>query len=144
MDIAEIMQNQLAEVGINAEVEVIEWGNFLIALQNKELDIYLLGISAPTGDGDALYNQFHSTSPFSGNTGYYQNAELDTLLDQSRLETDPVERAKVLEKVQQFVMEELPWIPVWHGVNATGLGLDVENFVNSPSGNHILKDVYFK
>lgn len=144
MDIAEIMQNQLGAVGINAEVEVIEWGNFLVALQNKELDIYILGISASTGDGDALYNQFHSTSPFSGNTGYYQNAELDALLEQSRLETDPVERAKVLEKVQQFVMEELPWIPVWHGVNATGLGPDVEGFINSPSGTHILKNVHFK
>ncbi len=144
MVIAEIMQNQLGAVGINAEVEVIEWGNFLVALQNKELDIYILGISASTGDGDALYNNHHSTSPFSGNTGYYNNPELDVLLEQSRLETDPAERMKVLEEVQQMVMEELPWIPVWHGVNAIGMAPGLEGFSAHPSGTHILTEVHFR
>lgn len=144
IDIAEIAQNQLKDVGINAEVKILEWGTFLEKLKEKELDIYLLGNSVTSGDGDELYYQFHSESGYSGNTAYYSNEEIDDLIEKSRLAIDPDERAKYLEEIQNKVIEEAPWIPVWHGEIVTGVRSNIEGFENYPNENHKLSNVHFK
>lgn len=144
MDIAEIAQNQLKQVGINAEVKILEWGSFLEVLENKELDIYIIGITASTGDGDALFNQFYSTSHFSGNTAFFQNAEVDEILEKTRVAIDEEERAQYLEEAQQLIMSQAPWIPVWHGEHSIGMRNDVAGFKNHPTGSHDLKNVHFE
>lgn len=144
IDIAEIAQNQLANVGINAEIKILEWGTFLEALQNKELEIFLLGNSVTSGDGDELYYQFHSESNFSGNTAYFRNEEIDEMIEKSRLAIEPEERAKILGEIQQAVIEEAPWIPVWHGEIVTAVRSNVKGFENYPNGNHKLFNIYFE
>lgn len=144
IDIAEIAQNQLKEVGIDCEVKILEWGTFLEALENKELDIFLLGNSVTSGDGDELYYQFHSESNYSGNTAYYRNPEVDAMIEESRVIIDDNERAKKLEDIQKVVIEEAPWIPVWHGEIITGIRNNVKGFENHPTGNHRLFNIYFE
>lgn len=144
IDIAEIAQNSLKNVGINAEVKILEWGTFLEAVENKELDIFILGSVASSGDGDALYDSFYSKSHFSGNTAYYKDAEMDKLLEASRSEIDPEKRAKILEEIQIKAIEEAPWIPVWHGEVVTASRSNVKGFVNHPTNFHSLANVYFE
>lgn len=142
IDIAEIAQNSLKNVGINAEVKILEWGTFLKAVEDKELDIYILGKTASTGDGDALHDNFYSTSHFSGNTAYFQNPEIDKMLDESRTETDADKRFKLLVDIQKVVIEEAPWIPVWDGQVTNAARNNVQGFVNHPTNFHYLADVY--
>jgi len=144
IDIAEIVQNQLRAVGIECEVKILEWGTFLEALEKKELDIYILGNSVTSGDGDELYYQFHSESNYSGNTAYYRNPEVDALIEESRSLIDDEERAKKLEEIQMLVIEEAPWIPVWHGEVVVGIRNNVKGFEIHPTGNHRLFNVYFE
>lgn len=144
IDIATIMQSQLKAVGVDASIQVVEWGTYLKKVEDKSLDIYILGISAPTGDGDALWNQFHSTSHFSGNTAHFKDTYVDKLLDESRLKTDRAQRLAALKAVHQEIVNRAPWIPIAHVEYITGLRSNVVGYKNHPTGINYLGDVSFK
>ena len=141
IEIAEIAQNQLRAVGIDAEVRIVEWASFLSAVEHQELDIYILGIGATSGDGDALFAQFHSTSHFSGNTAHYRNPELDVLLEASRMEQDEQRRLELLAEIQAFLAYEVPWMPVQHGENVVGTRTNISGLEVHPTGTHFLGNV---
>jgi peptide/nickel transport system substrate-binding protein len=50
----------------------------------------------------------------SGSQNYsgYSNPKVDDLLDQAAKADDETERAKLVNKVQEIAMEDLPWIPI--------------------------------
>jgi peptide/nickel transport system substrate-binding protein len=144
IDIATIMQSQLKAIGVEANIQVVEWGTYLKMVEDKTLDIYILGISAPTGDGDALWNQFHSTSHFSGNTAHFKDPNIDKLLDESRLKTNRTERFTALKTVHQAIVDLAPWIPIAHVEYITATKANVVGFKNHPTGIHYLGEVSFK
>ena len=93
-DTAVILQDQLKQIGIDVEIELLEWGAYLDRLANREHDMFLLGWT-PSPDGDsAMYAVFHSKNHGSaGNRMWYTNARVDECLDKGRESTVPEERS---------------------------------------------------
>lgn len=59
VDTATNVQAQLAEIGVDAEVEVLEWGAYLEKTANGEHDMFVLGWVTGTGDADySVYPYF--------------------------------------------------------------------------------------
>ncbi len=141
--IAEIVQNQLREIGIEVAVEKLEWATYLDGTSAGQHEMFILGWVAVTGDPDyAMYACFHSdTHGASGNRTFYANDKVDELLDLARSTADQDEREAAYKEVQEIVVEEAPWIFTWEGEELTAVASHVENFVNSPAGHHNLKDV---
>ena len=145
MQIAEIVQNQLGQIGITATVETVEWATYLDGTAAGEHDMFILGWVAVTGDPDyALYANFHSEAQgAAGNRTFYSNPTVDALLDEARVSADPAVREAAYKEVQQIIFDEAPWIFVQEGEDLTAIGSDVEGFVNNPAGHHVLKTVSF-
>ena len=134
-DTAVILQDQLKQIGIDVEIELLEWGAYLDRLANREHDMFLLGWT-PSPDGDsAMYAVFHSKNHGSaGNRMWYTNAKVDECLDKGRESTVPEEREAAYKEAQAIIMDEVPLIPlVWPDNNAgiqkniKGFELDLEN-----------------
>ncbi len=134
-DTAVILQDQLKQIGIDVEIELLEWGAYLDRLANREHDMFLLGWT-PSPDGDsAMYAVFHSKNHGSaGNRMWYTNARVDECLDKGRESTVPEEREAAYKEAQAIIMDEVPLIPlVWPDNNAgiqkniKGFELDLEN-----------------
>jgi peptide/nickel transport system substrate-binding protein len=145
-DLAEIMQNQLAQVGIRAEVRIIEWGAYLDMTARGEHTIFILGWVTVTGDPDyGLYSLFHSgTFGAPGNRTFYSNPEVDRLLDAGRMETDPARRLQIYYDVQRVIHRDVPWI-FWHtGEIVTGVRADVRNVRLTPMEYYRMWEVYFE
>lgn len=143
MDIVEIMQNQLGEVGITATPEVLEWGAYLSQTAEGEHDMFILGWVTVTGDPDyGLYPLFHS-SQFgdAGNRTFYANDKVDELLDTGRTSTDDAEREAAYMEVQEIIREDAPWIFTWTGEDLTGGSAKISGFELHPAGHYRLKDV---
>lgn len=143
MDIAEIMQNQLREVGITATPEVLEWGAYLSQTAEGEHDMFILGWVSVTGDADyGLYPLFHS-SQFgdAGNRTFYANDEVDRLLETGRTATDDAEREAAYMEAQEIIRDEAPWIFTWTGEDLTGGSAKISGFELHPAGHYRLKDV---
>lgn len=146
IDIAEILQNQLKQIDIEAEVSVMEWGAYLAGTAAGDHDMFILGWVTVTGDPDyGLYPLFHSnTHGDGGNRTFYTNEQVNELLDLARVNADPAVREASYKEVQEIVRDEAPWIFTWTGEELTGIRDNVKGFQNHPAGHHKLWTVYFE
>lgn len=143
---AQIIQANLKEVGVEAEIIVAEVSTFLQYTGRGEHDV-LIGLwYVSTGDADyGYYPLLHSSSrgPI-GNRSFYSNVKVDNLLDGARATSNIDERKEQYREVQDIVFEEVPLLPIAYKNYVIGLQKNVEGFVFNPNGNHILKNITLK
>lgn len=141
--IAVLLQESLASIGIEVEIQSMEFGTYLDATAAGEHDMLIDSYSNPTGDADyQMYTLFHSSQKGeSGNLVFYENAEVDELLDGARRETDPDERAAIYEEAGQILAEDAPMSFLIHQELLLAVADGVTGFEISNAGIYNLKDV---
>ena len=130
VDVALWLQESLGELGIKVNVEQVEWGAYLAATGAGEHDMFILGWSNSTGDPDnGIAPLFHSDNiGDTGNRSFYNNPELDSILDEARQSTEEGEREQLYMDAQQLLVDEAPAIFIRHGENLNAHGNHVEGF----------------
>ena len=117
--IAAVLAHQLALVGIEMKIRSYEWGTFFGDVRSGNFQLYGLtwvGISDP----DIYRHIFHSrfAPPAGLNRGGYRNARVDALLEAARATARTDARARLYGEAQRILGDELPYINLWHSVNA--------------------------
>jgi peptide/nickel transport system substrate-binding protein len=115
---AEIVKEQLAEVGIRVRVESLPSAEFFDALDQRKLSFWIVASGCPTGDGtELLETSFHSPAPGGlgvDNYGDYRSPELD----RGTLEADGLldvrTRQAAVQRLLRQVLEQRVWIPLYH------------------------------
>ena len=143
VDLAQIFQAQLKEVGIEVEAKVLEWGAYLDGLTLGEHDMYILGWVISTVDPDGIFSGIIHTDGGSNYSRFYDK-EVDALIDQGKAIPDGPEREALYKKLQQIVADARPMLFLYNEENFFGLNKNVEGFVPSPKGYHDLTKVTFK
>jgi peptide/nickel transport system substrate-binding protein len=122
--LAEAMREQLRQVGINLELESMDFNAAVEKVFIKKA--FDLGIAPYCNGPDpeiGVRRAYISTNigpiPFSNGAGY-QNPQVDQLLDQAAALTDRAERATLYAQLQQVITADLPyfWIIDWQGYRA--------------------------
>lgn len=136
IDMATNIQSQLKEIGIDAEIEVLEWGAYLEQTANGEHDMFMLGWSTVTGDADyGLYALFHSSMEGEpGNRTFLDDPEIDELLDEARQESDEAKRQELYSEVQEKLVELAPMLYIHHQDYLLGVRDEVKGLVQDPTG----------
>lgn len=111
---AEIIQAQLAEIGINASVEVLDFAGLAAAANAGEYDIVVTRYD--WNDPDLLRIYLSEASIGGANRYFYANPELDALTTQGRMTFDPEARLAIYADAQRIVMADLPWVPLHMGI----------------------------
>jgi peptide/nickel transport system substrate-binding protein len=144
LDTGEILANMLRQVGINVDIRVIEWGSYLEMTGRGDHDMFILGWSPSGGDPDrGLYATFHSSNfGAPGNRAFYNNPEVDRLLDAGRRELDRPRRAQLYAQAQRIIRDELPWIFQWAGEELSATRADVKGFSHHAATTHALWNLY--
>ncbi|MEM1074171.1 MAG: ABC transporter substrate-binding protein [Pseudomonadota bacterium] len=122
---AELTQAFLQAIGVSSTVRVGEYGASNDAIADGSADLFLQAwITTPQGDPGAVLETLLKSDGGS-NSGGYQNALLDKLLDNGRLTFAPSERAEVYDQVQKIIADDAALIPVFHvsQVNVARAGL---------------------
>lgn len=143
--IAVLIQEELKKVNVEVDINVMEFGAYLEKTANGEHDMFILGWSNPTGDADyGMYALFHSAQKGSpGNRSFYENKEVDKLLDEGRRESDPEKRIEIYNKVQEHLIEDAPMVYLIHTEYLTGVSNKIKGFSIDTSGIYQLQDVQF-
>ncbi|WP_462380587.1 ABC transporter substrate-binding protein [Pseudomonas sp. Marseille-QA0892] len=133
---AQMLQADLAKVGIKAEIRVIEWGELIRRAKAGEHDLLFMGWAGDNGDPDNfLTPQFACASVQSGlNFARYCDKQLDTLITEGKQRREQSERSTLYEKAQRIIHDQALWLPLAHPTAATLLRSDVEGFDASPFG----------
>jgi len=76
-------------------------------------------------DGNT-YGWFHTGGGF--NDGQYSNAQVDTLLEQARVETDQNKRKSLYDQAQKILVEDVAYVFIEHGPAQEITSAKVHNF----------------
>lgn len=141
--IAVLVQEALAELNIEVSIEVMEFGAYLDQTAAGEHDMFILGWSNPTGDADyGMYALFHSSQKGNpGNRSFYENPEVDALLDEGRREADPDRREEIYGEAAQLLTDDAPMAFLVHTEYLNGVADSVSGFSIDNAGIYQLKDV---
>jgi len=144
--IAELMQADLAKVGIQAKVVSYEWGEYRKRAQAGDHQMVQLGWTGDNGDPDNfLYTLLGcaAAAPGGGNVAKWCNKDFDDLVTEAQRTTDIAKRTELYKKAQVVFKEEAPWYTIAHAVQVVPMRKEVEGYTLSPLGMHIFSNVYF-
>ncbi|GED69539.1 glutathione ABC transporter substrate-binding protein [Brevibacillus reuszeri] len=146
INVAEVLQSQLKGIGIDLQIQVMEFGAYLDLAAKGEAQMFISGWGNATGDGDYnQYNLFHSTSKgVPGNHSFYSNPKVDALIEAARKEKDPEKRKEIYAEAQQIEMDEVPLLPYRSSENLAAIAKNVEGVYISPSGYIEVNDITIK
>jgi dipeptide transport system substrate-binding protein len=135
---AEIMQADLAKIGIKAKIVTYEWGEYLKRTKDGEHEMVLLGWTGDNGDPDNfLHVLLGCAAAKSGpNRARWCNKSFDDLLIQAKRITDVAKRTALYEQAQVIFKEEAPWFTIAHSVVFMPMRKEVLNYKIDPFGGH--------
>lgn len=118
-DIATIIQQQLAEVGIKITLDTSEWAVFLEDAYAGKTQMYVLGWTCSTPDPDTVYySVFHSNNKGpGGGMSYLEDEEIDRLITEARTTMEPDARKDLYEQINQRLAELRPWVYLYDILN---------------------------
>ena len=109
-----LMQADLAEIGLHAEVRKVPWALFTEQVSKPENSPNISQVFVNTMSGvldSLLYLMYHSSAAGTWmSPEYLKDPEVDALLEKGRTTLDEAERAKVYEEVNQRLLAIAPSI----------------------------------
>ena len=138
---AQLVQEMFAEVGIEIELQILEWAALVDAIWGGEHNYTFMGHGA--GESDVVHTLYHSSNIGSWNLAQYSNPELDRLIDAQRRAVDPAERSEILKEIQRIVMiEEALWVPIYNDIQYWPVNRRIQGVDVHPNGWYLLNDAY--
>jgi len=143
----ELMQADLAKVGIKANLVTYDWAEYLKRMHAGEAPLGQIGWGADIGDPDNfLY--FHGCggtgNPPGQNNEKWCNNDYDALLKQAKETSDVAKRTELYHKAQQLMHEEAPIVPIVHSVTFMPMSKKVVGYMIDPLGIHNFEGVGLK
>jgi ABC-type transport system substrate-binding protein len=113
--LAQGVQGDLKAVGIELELKPVTYAQLVSAMEiRREVPMGLTGWNVAIPDAvDMLGQQFDGrtvTNVATWNQAYYQNPEVDQLLDQAAPEIDLRRRFELYQRVEQIIMRDAPLV----------------------------------
>lgn len=137
-DTASVVQAHLQAIGINATLNLPDWGSRITAGKNGDYDLAVHGTSSFFNDPDALAALLRSsTGSFLQSFGF-KSDRIDSLLQKGRAELEPSRREAIYKELAQAYFEEVPQVPLIWRQQAYALNAKVKGFRNLPGFLNVL------
>ncbi|MDY0409296.1 periplasmic substrate-binding domain-containing protein [Paracerasibacillus soli] len=119
-----------------------EWAPYLEKTMNGEHQMYMLGWSGTNGDPDYfLSSLLHGNNIGDSNREFYENKEVDRLLDEAKVAVDQDEREAMYKEAQALIAEDVPMVPLVHSTPVMATSSKVKHYVPHPSTSESLEEV---
>jgi peptide/nickel transport system substrate-binding protein len=106
--VAQVIQNELARIGVSAQLDVVEWGVYIDKWVKRDFDA-MVELRGGSGEPDRfLYRMLYSTGGV--NNFLFKDADVDKLLDQGRTQTRPADRKATYNQLQTLISQKAPLI----------------------------------
>ena len=135
---AEIIQENWAAVGVDAEVVTYEWGEYLSRSKLGEHDTVLLGWTGDNGDPDNFLHVLLGCDAATDGTNRARwcHQPFDDLVVQAKRTTDVAERTRLYEEAQAVFKDQAPWVTIAHSVVYMPVRSEVVDYRIDPFGGH--------
>jgi peptide/nickel transport system substrate-binding protein len=134
--LAETLQAQLKDAGINVTLEPYEFGVFLSKVRNGEHSMCLIGWSGDNGDPDNfLYPLLDQDSAHKGtaqNYSFWRDPRFHALMLAGQSAVGEAKRKQIYMQANALVHDQVPAVPIVHTVVPIALSTSITGFVPSP------------
>ncbi len=133
---AELLQSDLAKIGVRAKVKIIEWGELIRRAKQGEHALLFMGWGGDNGDPDNFMTpQFSCAAVKAGiNFARFCDQRLDRWIQEARMSSDQALRAQAYLDAQRVIHEQALWIPLGHPNAAALIRNTVSGYQVSPYG----------
>ena len=143
---AQIVQAQLAEVGITVDISTYEWGALLDSLNAGDHEMFILGWSNTSFDADGstyqlFYSENHGTT---GNRAFLTDEKVDELIIAAQKESDDTKRMGLYKELQDRLHEISPWCPLYYKYDNVGVRADLKGFKLHKGAQHYLGNCHYE
>ena len=135
--IASVLQEQLAAVGIQIDIQSFDWGTFYGDIKAGRFQLYSLswvGLKLP----DIFRYVFHSQSvpPGGANRGRYGSSRIDNLIEKAERVDSLEEKAEYYQRIQQQLLVDLPYVPLWYEDHTVIVRDEIQGYTVGLDGNY--------
>jgi dipeptide transport system substrate-binding protein len=142
----ELMQADLAKVGIIVKLATFDWPTYLERSRKGEHQMIQLGWTGDNGDPDNFLNILLGCSAVKSgsNVSRWCHQPFNELIQQAKINTDQKRRTDLYMKAQEIFKAESPWVPLAHGRVYRAMSSRVEGFSIHPLGRDVFTRVQLK
>ncbi|MDX3775673.1 ABC transporter substrate-binding protein [Chromatiaceae bacterium AAb-1] len=135
LKMAELIQADLARIGVKANIVSYEWNAFRRELRHNEHDSVLIGWAADTPDPDNFFRPLLScAAAITGtNRANWCDSHFDSLLSKALLTPNQTQRRSYYLAAQHYLAEQMPLVSIAHSqrfqaVNSQVSGVDINPY----------------
>lgn len=142
--IAEMIQSDLARVGIRLRLVTEEWSGYRLKLQEGVPSMSLFGWTSDNGDPDNFLDVLlgcTAARPGGNNVAKWCNPAYDDLVTRAKREPARETREALYRKAQEIFKREAPWVPLAHSVVFMGARKEVQGYRIDPLVRHMFHAV---
>ncbi|WP_333608471.1 ABC transporter substrate-binding protein [Arsukibacterium sp.] len=136
LKMAELMQADLAQIGVRANVISYEWNSFRRKLSAGEHDSVLIGWAADNADPDNFFRPLLScaAAQTGSNRAGWCDANFDRLISQALLTADQRQRRSFYLAAQQYLLEQQPLVGIAHSQRFQAINANISGIEINPYG----------
>lgn len=136
LKMAELIQADLAQIGVTATIVSYEWNTFRRRLSAGEHDSVLIGWTGDNADPDNFFRPLLSCSALDSgsNRAQWCDPVFDSILNQALLTADQQQRRRHYLAAQQYLQNTMPLFPIAHSQRFQALNTAIEGVTINPYG----------
>jgi dipeptide transport system substrate-binding protein len=141
---AELIQADLAKIGIKVEIKSHEWNEYIKGVNNGEHQMALIGWNSDSGDPDNFLHTLlscESTKTSRFNVAKFCHLPFDDMVIEAKYLNEQKDREKFYEKAQNIFKQQVPWFTIAHAKEIVSIRKEVVNYQSNPLGRRIFKNV---
>lgn len=133
---AEMMQADLAKVGIKANLVTYDWGAYLDKARAGEHTMLLAGWTGDNGDPDNFMSVLLSCEAAKNGSNYSRwcNQSYEKLIDAAKATPDQKKRTSLYQEAQTIFKKDAPWVTLAHAKGFRAMDKRVSGYKMSPFG----------
>ena len=134
INIGQNLQAQLAEIGVDLELEQLETNVYVDRWLAADFDSALSENGAGP-DPHLTYIRYFTSEAVFQNVGGFNSPELDDLILQGQTTTDPEARVTIYNEISRILLDESPWVWLFRGFRSWVIVPELEGFIPHPTGS---------
>ena len=109
---AQIIADNLAPLGITVNIRTVDFATWLDEQNSGNFDVLMMGWLGNIDPDDFYYAQHHTDG--TSNAQKFSDPQVDRLLDEGRVETDPTARADDYAKAATLIADGVSYIYLYN------------------------------
>jgi dipeptide transport system substrate-binding protein len=139
----ELMQADLAKVGIKVKLVSFDWPTYLAKSKTGEHTLIQFGWTGDNGDPDNFLNVLLGCSSVEAGSNFSRwcHKPFNDLILEAKKNTDIKKRTELYKRAQVIFKEEAPWVTLDHSTVFRAMSKSVKNYKMDPLGADIFNNV---